>query len=372
MRLTLPRNDLLKQLQAVVPALPNTSPMQIMTHVLIEADDDDYLTLTATDTTLELVARHPRKVAEPGRTTVAGKRLLDICKNLPQAADVTLELKETKLIVKAGRSKFTLTALPAEDFPNLGTIHTDNAFSIKQTNLLIALQKTSYAMADKDVRYYLNGCCFHALKDQLHTVATDGHRLAMYTAPISPKEGASEVQVIVNARHIATLIASLTGSESDITLRMGSNHLQTLLHHGESGTLRITTTLVDGKYPDYNRVIPRALDKTVELQRLDLLGAAKRAALADSPHKGARVLLSHQQLTLLATNNQQEEACEVLEVNYSGDSYEIGSSLAYLIDAANASISSHLTLQFGSNNQPIKITGGDEPTAVHVVMPMRI
>ena len=366
MKFQIPRNELLQGLQAVIGVVERRQTMPILSNLLLKADKEG-LMLAGTDLELELVTRVPANVKQEGTTTVPARKLFDICRGLPEDSEIKFELKEQRLTLSSKRSRFILSTLNAEEFPFLEEIKGAKPISVPKQALKQLLDRTHFAMAHQDVRYYLNGLLLVVRKDRMRAVATDGHRLALCDAtgelPVS-----EELQVIVPRKAITELQRQLDNSEDAVKLTFSPNHLQINL-----GETRFTTKLIDGRFPDYEKVVPEAGDKRLTGDREQIrLALSRTAILSNEKFRGVRLCLKDNKLKLQAQNPEHEEAEEELEVNYDGTPIEIGFNVTYLMDALGGLESESFTLDLTGPDASglIKEKGSD--ACQYVVMPMRL
>ncbi len=370
MKVSMTRDQLLKPLQQVAGVVEKRQTLQVLSNVLMVVEDGE-LAMTGTDLEVELVARQGLESdSHNGRVTVPCRKLLDICRALPATAQVELSLDSQRLLLRSGKSRFTLATLPANDFPNLeDTLAGSFSLSLSQKALKRLIDKTSFAMAQQDVRYYLNGMLFEVTEGRLRVVATDGHRLALCDAPISTQVP-EKVQVIVPRKGVQELSRLLSDEDSEVTLTLGSNHLRVTV-----GNVTFTSKLIDGRFPDYERVLPKGGDRTLVAGREDLKSSLQRAAiLCNEKFRGVRLQIAGDQLRILATNPDQEEAEEELQVEYSGKELEIGFNVGYLLDVLNALSGAYTRATLGDTNSSALVRDNDDEQAdaVYVVMPMRL
>src|SRR5208282_6173839 len=304
MKFTSERERILEPLQAVIGVVERRQTMPILANVLLSAKNG---LVTATDLEVELVAGAEVTVQQAGDITVPGRKLLDIVRALPDEAAVTFTLTGEKASLKAGKSRFTLTTLPAGDFPSIEEINPQLSFDVEQVALKRLIDKTHFSMAQQDVRYYLNGMLLESDGKSLRTVATDGHRLALCEMELKTKPGTQ--QVIVPRKGILEL-QRLLGAEGPVAVQVGSNHVRITL-----GAIRFTSKLIDGRFPEYNRVIPANPGRIVKADREALRRALQRTAiLSNEKYRGIRLALRQNLLVLSAHNPEQEEAEEEVEV----------------------------------------------------------
>jgi len=365
MKLSAGRDVLLKPLQAVIGVVERRQTMPILSNVLLVARDGE-LSVTATDLEVELVARADVDVETGGEITVSGRKLLDICKALPDGAELSISISGEKLSVKSGRSKFSLTTLPAAEFPTVEDIKAGQTISVPQDVLARLIEKTHFSMAQQDVRYYLNGMLLEAGGKFLRAVATDGHRLALSEAELDGGK-LEEQQVIVPRKGVLELQRLMSGDGS-VDIELGSNHVRIQL-----GGIRFTSKLIDGRFPEYDRVIPQESSNELTADKETLRSALQRTAiLSNEKYRGIRLIIRDSGVVLQAHNPEQEEAEEEVEVEYSGDDIEIGFNVNYLLDAIGAVEGNEVTLSVVDSNSSCLVREPGNDGNKFVVMPMRL
>ena len=359
------REALLKPLQAVIGVVERRQTMPILANVLLVAKDGK-VAVTATDLEVELVANAEVEVEGAGEVTVPGRKLLDICRALPEEASLAIAMTGEKLSIKSGRSKFTLTTLPAADFPTVEDINAAQTLGLPQATLCKLLDKTHFSMAQQDVRYYLNGLLVETDGQYLRAVATDGHRLALCQVKLSGNK-MPEQQVIVPRKGVLELQRLMSG-EGDVDLQLGSNHVRIELEG-----IRFTSKLIDGRFPEYERVIPQDTSNQLSADRELFKGALQRTAiLSNEKYRGIRLIIRDGSVVLQAHNPEQEEAEEELEIAYEGDDIEIGFNVNYLLDALGAVESEEVTLSVVDSNSSCLLREPGNDDCKYVVMPMRL
>ena len=365
MKLRAARDVLLKPLQAVIGVVERRQTMPILSNVLLVARDG-VLSVTATDLEVELVAQTELEVETGGEITVSGRKLLDICRALPEGAEIEIIASAEKLNVRSGRSRFTLATLPATEFPTVEDIKADQTIQLPQEVLTRLIEKTHFSMAQQDVRYYLNGMLLETGGKHVRAVATDGHRLALCQAEL---EGVSleEQQVIVPRKGVLELQRLMSG-DGTLNVELGANHVRIQLEG-----IRFTSKLIDGRFPEYDRVIPKDSSNELSADRDVLRGALQRTAiLSNEKYRGIRLIIRDSGVVLQAHNPEQEEAEEELDVTYSGDDIEIGFNVNYLLDALGAVDSENVTLSVQDSNSSCLIRDPASDDCKFVVMPMRL
>ena len=369
MQFVISRENLLKPLQIVSGVVERRQTLPVLSNVLLVLNDSE-LSLTGTDLEVELVGRVGiDQVKQAGEITVPARKLLDICKSLKEDSNIDVSLADNKLTVKSGRSRFMLATLPATEFPSVEEEPDTFSLTIQGAKLRELLDSTSFAMAQQDVRYYLNGMLFEVGKDYLKVVATDGHRLAMETVGMSNPIDETQ-QLILPRKGIMELARLLSDHDGDITLTFGQNHLTATIPE-----FTFTSKLVDGKFPDYNRVLPKGGDRVLVGDRQEMREAFSRAAiLSNEKYKGVRVILTTGELKILANNPEQEEAEETVSVDYTGEPLEIGFNVGYLIDVLSTLSSPNvkITLSDPNSSALLEAEAKEGSDAVYVVMPMRL
>jgi DNA polymerase III subunit beta len=365
MKFSAEREIILAPLQAVIGVVERRQTMPILANLLVVGRGDQ-LSITATDLEVELVAKTTVTLSQPGEVTLPGRKLLDIVRALPEKAQVTVSIEGERATVRSGKSRFTLTTLPASEFPTVEDIRAQQTLSVAQASLKRLLDKTHFSMAQQDVRYYLNGMLMETDGKVLRTVATDGHRLAFCEASLEADANSSQ-QVIVPRKGVLEL-QRLLGGEGVVQLAIGTNHVRVQI-----GDIRFTSKLIDGRFPEYGRVIPTSPSKKVSADRDVLRAALQRAAiLSNEKYRGIRLAVKSGLLTLQSHNPEQEEAEEELEVSYSGDELEIGFNVNYLLDALAAIEAGSVELGLTDANNSCLLSSNSTPQAKYVVMPMRL
>ncbi|UQY36786.1 DNA polymerase III subunit beta [Pseudomonas fulva] len=367
MHFTIQREALLKPLQLVAGVVERRQTLPVLSNVLLVVEGQQ-LSLTGTDLEVELVGRVALEdAAEPGEITVPARKLMDICKSLPADALIDIRVDEQKLLVKAGRSRFTLSTLPANDFPTVEEGPGSLTFNLVQSKLRRLIERTSFAMAQQDVRYYLNGMLLEVQTGILRAVATDGHRLAMCSMEATIQQDGKH-QVIVPRKGILELARLLTEQDGEVSIVLGQHHIR-----ATTGEFTFTSKLVDGKFPDYERVLPRGGDKLVVADRQGLREAFSRTAiLSNEKYRGIRLQLAAGLLKIQANNPEQEEAEEEIAVDYNGSALEIGFNVSYLLDVLGVMTTEQVRLILSDSNSSALVQEADNDDSAYVVMPMRL
>jgi DNA polymerase-3 subunit beta len=361
------RDEILDPLSAVSGIIERRHTLPILSNVLIDRSADA-LSFLATDIEIQIQARSAASLpGESHAVTVGARKLVDILRALPEGAEVTLQQQDKRLLVKAGKSRFTLQTLPAEDFPRLAKPAGEVArFTMSQKALRRLLALVQYAMAQQDIRYYLNGLLVVVEDKQLKLVATDGHRLAYASLPLAvdlPRQ-----EVIVPRKTVLELGKLLADSDDEVKIELAATQAAFSF-----GTVELVSKLVDGKFPDYTRVIPTTHKNKLQIEREPLRQALMRAAiLSNEKFRGVRWVLSDGSLKIVSSNAEQEEAHEELEVKYSGDALDIGFNVNYLLDVLNNVAGSAVDCAFGDSSSSALLSYASEKDFKYVVMPMRI
>lgn len=372
MKFTIEREQLLKPLQQVCGLLSSRPALPILGNVLLQINEQQQLVLTGTDLEMEMVACLPlQQPAARAAVTVPARKFVDICRSLPEGAEITVQLNDERMSIRSGRSRFSLSTLPAADFPNLDQWQSQVEFTLPQATLKRLIETTQFSMAHQDVRYYLNGMLFETQQQTIRTVATDGHRLAVCTMPLNDgSETLPEHAVILPRKGVLELVRLLDGGDILVKVQIGSNNFRV-----QAGEFIFTSRLVDGRFPDYRRVLPKSPDKILQANGDLLRQAFSRAAiLSNEKFRGVRLQLSQNQLTVTANNPEQEEAEETLDVSYQGGDMEIGFNVSYLLDVLNALKSEQVRLLLidAASSVQIEDASSEQSAVVYVVMPMRL
>jgi DNA polymerase III subunit beta len=365
MKLTATREDILTPLQSIIGVVERRQTMPVLANVLLAARDGR-ISVTGTDLEVELVAASQANVSQAGDITVPGRKLLDIFRSLPEKTSVALSTEGERVSLRAGRSRFTLSSLPASEFPLVDEINAQQTLTVAQGEFRRLIDKTHFSMAQQDVRYYLNGLLLETDGKTLRAVATDGHRLALCETELSAKAKTSQ-QVIVPRKGVLEL-QRILGSDGNIELAVGTNHVR-----AQIGDIRFTSKLIDGRFPEYGRVIPVNPSRTVEAERESLKLALQRTAiLSNEKYRGIRLTARPGLLVIQAHNPEQEEAEDQVEVNYKDEEVEIGFNVNYLLDALGAIEGDKVEIGLTDSNSSCLIHAPGTTHTKYVVMPMRL
>lgn len=366
MNFNINRNEILPSLHTVCGVVDRRQALPILSNLLIVTENEK-ITFTGTDMEVEMVTTINHSSETPGETTVPARKLLDICKALPEDSIINMSFNKDQILIKSGKSKFTLATLPATEFPSTEALTNSKKISVPQQEFKALLEDTMFSMAQQDVRYYLNGLLLELEKDWLRAVATDGHRLAL--KEIRVKTGADEPQqIIIPRKGVIELIKLLDGDDDNVSIEISQNHIRV-----NKEKLQFTSKLIDGKFPDYQRVIPKEGDHPIKTDKDTLKqGLIRASILSNEKYKGIRLVLQQDRLKAFAHNPEQEEAEEEIEINYKGESIEIGFNVTYLLDALSTIKTEKVILNISDPNSSCLILPDDETECKYVVMPMRL
>jgi len=360
-------NDkLLGPLQQVTGIVERRHTLPILSNVLISASGSR-VEFLATDLEVQITAKADLDGTAEGSVTAGARKLYDILRSLPEDAEVSLEAKESRMTVRAGKSRFNLQTLPAGDFPKMVEARdASKTLTLPQKALKDALGLVQFAMAVQDIRYYLNGVLFSVDKDVLRVVATDGHRLSYASRSLGGDHGT--VEAILPRKTVLELIKLLGDTDEPVSLAIGSNQARFAF-----GGIEIVSKIVEGKFPDYQKVIPTTHKNRVSLERATLAQSLNRAAiLSNEKIRGVRLVFTKDALSIICTNNEQEEAEEGLAVEYDGDPLDIGFNISYLLDILNHVDCETVTVAMGDSNSSALVQMPGRDDFKYVVMPMRI
>jgi DNA polymerase-3 subunit beta len=361
------RDTLLAPLQSVSGIVERRHTLPILSNVLLEKKGDR-LTLLATDIEIQITTSTECAGGEgDGAVTVGARKMQEILRSLPDTAEVSLVLEDKRLQVRAGKSRFSLQTLPADDFPRMTVSEGETKqFSISQKAFRQLISKTQYSMAAQDVRYYLNGLLLLVEGKELRAVATDGHRLAYASVEIDTDLPRQEM--ILPRKTVLELNRLLVDTDDQLNITLTPNQVRFAF-----GSVVLVSKLIDGKFPDYERVVPATLKNHMKVGRQTLMQAMQRAAiLTNEKFRGVRVVLGDNSLKLVAANAEQEEAQEEVEVDYAGDAIDVGFNVGYLLDVLNNIHADEIQWSFNDANSSALITLPGNDRFKYVVMPMRI
>lgn len=371
MRFTIQREAFLRPLRAVAGVVERKQASQatpILLNALLQVKDDQF-SLTTTDQEVELVSTG--KLENPAETngavTISVRKLMDVCKTLPEGEKITFIAAEDRVTLRAGRSRFTVSTLPASEFPNLdeqvGKFH----FSLPKKYLRLLMEQTCFAMAEQDVRHFLNGLLLEVKKGFVYGVTADGHRLALGKVVLG-EANADAFRVIVPRKGVLELQRILDDAEENIKIILGDNHIRVVTQE-----VQLTSKLLEGRFPDYDRIVLTEGDK-VFTGRRDVLKDAflRAAALFSDRFRGVRLRLTEGYLKILAINAEQDEVEEDVEVDYTGHELEIGFNVKYLIDLLNVIQTEQVRFTLSDSNNSARVEGVGADSGVYIIMPMKI
>jgi DNA polymerase-3 subunit beta len=366
MRFTLQREAFLKPLAQVVNVVERRQTLPVLANFLVQVQNGQ-LSLTGTDLEVEMVSRIAVDDAQDGETTIPARKLFEIIRALPDGSRITVSQTGDKITVQAGRSRFTLATLPANDFPSVDEVEATERVAIGEATLKELIERTAFAMAQQDVRYYLNGLLFDLRGDALRTVATDGHRLALCETDLEKASGAKR-QIIVPRKGVTELQRLLESGDREIELEVGRSHVRV-----KRDDVTFTSKMIDGRFPDYEAVIPIGADREVKVDREALRASLQRAAiLSNEKYRGIRVEVSPGNLKISAHNPEQEEAQEEIEADTTVSDLAIGFNVNYLLDALSALRDEHVVIQLRDSNSSALVREASSEKSRHVVMPLRL
>ncbi len=367
MRFEIQREALLKPLQTVVGVVEKRQTLPVLSNLLVTVAEDGSVSLTGTDLQIEMIARAQASGTSAGEVTVPARKLFDICRALPEGVGLTIDEQGQRVVVKAGRSRFQLATLPAVEFPTLENRESNDRLELPQATLKELIDRVAFAMAVQDVRFYLNGMLFDLRKGSLRAVATDGHRLAMFQTTQETQAG-TDRQLLLPRKAVIELQRLLEDSDEMVTLELGRSHVR--LHRPD---VVFTSNLIDGRFPDYEAVMPIGADKRVRVNRAELRDALTRAAiLSNEKYRGVRLEISKQQIKIVAHNAEQEEAVEEIAADSAVDKLEISFNVTYVQEALAALRGDDVELHLRDGNSSCLISDADDDSARHVIMPMRM
>lgn len=366
MQIKINREVLLKPLINVTGIVERRHTLPILSNLLLNADNNN-IQLTATDLEMQISLNIASEIKETFSTTVSAKKFLDICRSLPEGIDIDMLSKDSRMTVKAGKSRFNLQTLPAADYPIMTKVTGETIkIQISQLAFKRLLKQVEFAMAQQDIRYYLNGLLLEVNENKLNLVGTDGHRLSFTSATLNQSYEKSEV--ILPRKTVIELIKLLDDNDEEVLIEIATGQV-----NFSFGEISLISKVIDGKFPDYNRVIPTGHGNTFSANRVEILTAMQRASiLSNEKYRGIRMVLSDNNLKLISTNTEQEEAEEELEISYNQENLDIGFNVTYLIDVLNNTQQENINFSFADANSSCLITVPEDSDYKYVVMPMRI
>ena len=366
MKFTISREVLLQPLSQVIGVVERRQTLPVLANFMLFAREGR-LTVTGTDMEVELISSVPADVVQEGEITVPARKLVDIVKALPDGANIKVSVSDEKATLTASRSRFTLATLPASEFPATDQVETLENIAVAEVSLKKMMDKTSFAMANQDVRYYLNGLLFDFAGKQLRAIATDGHRLAICDLE-SSIDITSDRQLIVPRKGVMELSRMLSGDEDEVTLAIGRNHVRLV-----KGNTTFTSKLIDGRFPDYKAVVPVGADKQMLVDKATFIQALQRAAiLSNEKYKGVKLEAAGSTIKIVAHNPQHEEAVEEIEAELNFDRLAVGFNVTYLLDALMAIDTDQVSLELKDANSSCLVSAPDSDINRHVVMPLKL
>lgn len=362
------RDNLLSPLQAVSGIVERKQTLPILSNILLERKNETLVLLT-TDNEIQITTKIELNETENISTTVNAKKLQDILRSLPDNIDVSIIIEEKRILIKAGKSRFNLQTLPAADFPVMSLSEDKfKKITITQKQLKKLLSQTQFSMAIQDVRYYLNGLFLLFEAAELRAVATDGHRLSYASITIENEEENLNQGLILPRKTVIELNRLLADIDEPLSIEFSNNQIQF-----KFSNIVLISKLIDGKFPDYQRVIPDVIKNSIVVNRLEFLQSLNRVSiLTNEKFRGVRVVLSKNNLKIIAANAEQEEAKEEIEIIYEGDVVDAGFNVSYLIDVLNNTSSEFVTWGFNGASSSTLICPFENENIKYVVMPMRI
>lgn len=366
MQITLTREELLKPLGYVVGVVERRQTLPILSYVLIRLQGGE-MTLTGTDLEIEIVAKIKKVDNADFELTLPARKLFDICRALPTGAEVIIKKESEKAIIKSGKIRFALMTVAVNDFPYIQASQWEQALTISQGKIKSLFEQTHFCMAQQDVRYYLNGLLLELIDKKLRAVATDGHRMAISEISLD-KNVKGEKQVIVPRKGVQEIMRLLDNSDELIEMQLGVNHLCV-----KTNDFVFTSKLIDGRYPDYTKVVPHAESKQLKLPRESFRETLSRVAILSSEkYRGVRLSLGNKMLQVTAHNPEQEEAQEEISADYMGEGLEIGFNVNYMMDAITALQSEFVNFGLNDPNSSCVLSSPDTRYPQYVIMPMRL
>jgi len=366
MHIALQREEILKPLGYVAGVVEKRQTLPILSFILLREQGGE-LTLTGTDLEVEIITKVGTKAQGMESITLPARKLFDICRALPEAASIDLRKDGDKAIIKSGKSRFSLLTLPVSDFPSIQTSQWDLTVRIKQGDLKRLLTQTHFCMAQQDMRYFLNGLLFEFGPNRLRVVGTDGHRMAISDAVLENPINTPK-QAIVPRKGVHEMSRLLEDADNTVEVSLNQNHIQV-----RSDSFTFTSKLIDGKYPDYAKVVPASQSKIIHIGRDTVREALSRTAiLSNEKYRGVRLVLDDKTLKISAHNPEQEEAQEEIAADYTGDTLEIGFNVSYMIEAISALQGDKVVLGMSDANSSCTISAPEAKTPLYVIMPMRL
>ncbi len=368
MKFEIDREALLRPLQLIAGVVERRQTMPILSNACVRASEDGGLTIAGTDLSMELVAHvESVDVAVGGEITTSAHKLADIWRSLPENAKISFETDGEQAVMRSGRSRFTLATLPVDDYPTGDEAAGKVEFTLTTEEACELIDRVSFAMAQQDVRYFLNGMLLEVTSEHVRSVSTDGHRLAQCTLD-KGVEGTERHQAIVPRKTVVELRRLLDGDDGEARFSLSENQIRVAC-----GAFSLTGKLIDGRFPDYERVIPRDPALSLSGDKSTLNQALQRARiLTNEKFPGVKLMIEGEQMTIVANNPEQEEAREEVPVAYEGDNMQLGFNVGYLQDVLRAVGSETIRISMAEPGSSALMEGEGDESAVYVVMPMKI
>lgn len=366
MQFNIQREVLLKPLQQVIGVVERRQTLPVLSNLLVVAGEGS-VRFTGTDLEVEMSASVEAQAAQPGETTIPARKLFDICRALPDGSRISFKLSGDRMTVSSGRSRFILATLASSEFPVIENMDLVEQVSLPEATLKQLMDRTAFAMANQDVRYYLNGLLFDLREQALRCVATDGHRLALAETQLT-EQRATQRQIIIPRKGVLELQGLFESGDGTVDIEFGRNHIRV-----RRNDVVFTSKLIDGRFPDYEAVIPIGADQLVTIDRESFRGALQRAAiLSNEKYRGVKLEVSPNTLRIVAHNPEQEEAVEELEARTHVNELSVGFNVNYLLDALNALQGDEILLCLRDGNSSCLLRTPQSEDSRHVVMPLRL
>ena len=366
MKLNINKNDLLEPLQKVFGVIERRQTLPILSNVYLSITDGR-LKFTGTDLEVQVSSESAINSNEVFNTTIPARKLLDICRSLPDDSDINMSFDQNVLVIKSGKSRFTLRTLSADEYPLFDESNYINQISIGQEVLAKAFSKTIFCMAQQDVRYYLNGLMMEVVEGELQTVASDGHRLAL-SKNLIDNESQSISQIIIPRKAAQELLRLIDKFDGVVELKIAKNNIKFTL-----GDVQLNAKLIDGRFPDFKNVVPEESKHSFTIDKLSFKSALSRVSiLSNEKYKGIRLDLSDQLMTINANNPEQDEAEEEVTVDYKSEEMSMGFNSSYLMDALNVIESESVQVSFTDTNSSCLLENPSDKSSRFIIMPMRI
>lgn len=369
MNFSVNQSSFLPAVQSVIGAIERRQTLPILSNLLIQIKDN-LATITATD--LEIELKNTIQLSENYENfdfTIPARKIADICKNIEYGCEIKFKINKDNVIIFADKSKFTLSILPSSDYPKIESLNPKNSFKIEQNKIKKLLNNVAFAMAQQDVRYYLNGMLFELKEGSISAVTTDGHRLALSQTEADLNiEGTK--QFIIPRKTVSELQKLLHDNKEIIYIDIDDNYIKFQI-----GNIILTSKLIDGKFPDYNRVIPLNNEKVARINKNDLMHALLRSSIiSNEKFKGARFLFNQDLLSIETQNSERENSKEELAIEYKHEDLNIGFNILYILDILNITNDEYINFELKSNDTSgvVKLEDNNKIKSVYVVMPMRI